>query len=96
VQKYCCIKLRGSKQCRAEVSTILFLLFQTTPVTGMTYMAGIWNALKNDNMTAHDSRTVVDNLLAAALPGFTRIQPDALGRCIINETKSLAEYNRMR
>ncbi len=59
------------------------------PITDMT---GIWNVLKNDTMTPHDRVvifTVVDNLLAAAQPGFTRIQQDALGRCIINEAKSL-------
>jgi hypothetical protein len=59
----------------------------------ITDMAGIWNALKNDNMTAHDRKVVsivVDNLLAYAKPGFTRIQQDALGRCIMNEVKSLS------
>jgi hypothetical protein len=59
----------------------------------ITDMAGIWNVLKNDNMTAHDRMVVlavVDNLLAGAQPGFTRIQQDALGRCIINEVKSLS------
>jgi len=59
----------------------------------ITDMAGIWNMLKNDNMTAHDRKVVsivVDNLLASAKPGFTRIQQDALGRCIINEVKSLS------
>jgi hypothetical protein len=59
----------------------------------ITDMAGICNALKNDNMTAHDRKVVsivVDNLLASAKPGFTRIQQDALGRCIINEVKSLS------
>jgi hypothetical protein len=59
----------------------------------ITDMAGIWNVLKNDNMTAHDRMvvlTVVDNLLEGAQPGFTRIQQDALGRCIINEVKSLS------
>jgi hypothetical protein len=58
----------------------------------ITDMGGIWNVLKNDNMTPHDRKvvlTVVDNLLAAVQPGFTRIQQDALGRCIINEAKSL-------
>jgi hypothetical protein len=58
----------------------------------ITDMAGIWNVLKNDNMTPHDRKVVlavVDNLLAAVQPGFTRIQQDALGRCIINEAKSL-------
>jgi len=56
-------------------------------------MAGIWNLLKNNNMTAHDRKVisiVVDNLLAAAQPGFTRIQQDTLGRCIINEANSLS------
>ena len=59
----------------------------------ITDMAGIWNMLKNDNMTAHDRKVVsivVDNLLASAKPGFTRIQQDALSRCITNVTNSLA------
>jgi hypothetical protein len=58
----------------------------------ITDMAGIWSVLKNENMTPHDRKvllTVVDNHLAAVQPGFTRIQQDALGRCIIDEAKSL-------
>jgi hypothetical protein len=59
------------------------------PITDIT---GIWNVLKNDTMSVHNRKvvlTVVDNLLAAVQPGFTRMQQDALGRCIINESKSL-------
>jgi hypothetical protein len=56
----------------------------------MNGTAGIWNALKNHNMTPHYSKDVsilVVNLLGEAKPGFTRIQQDALGKCIINEVK---------
>jgi hypothetical protein len=55
-------------------------------------MAGIWNVLKDDDMTAYDRKMVltkVDSLLAAARPGFTQIQQDALSRCITNKTNSL-------
>jgi hypothetical protein len=58
----------------------------------ITDIAGIWSVLKNDTMSAHNRKvvlTVVNNLLATVQPGFTRIQQDTLGRCIINEAKSL-------
>jgi hypothetical protein len=58
----------------------------------ITDMVGIWNALKDDHMTAHDRLIVlyeVNRLLAAAQPGFTKIQQDALSRCITNEVNSL-------
>ena len=58
----------------------------------ITDMAGIWDVLTNGNMTAHDRQMVlteVNSLLAAAQPGFTQIQQDALSRCITNETNSL-------
>ena len=58
----------------------------------ITDMVGIWNVLINENNTAHDRQTVlteVNSLLAAAQPGFTQIQQDALSRCITNETNSL-------
>ena len=54
--------------------------------------AGIWNLMNDGNMTAHDRKMVlteVNSLLAAAKPGFTQIQQDALSRCITNETNSL-------
>ncbi len=55
-------------------------------------MAGFWNAMQDDNMTRH-SRLVgvseLNSLLAASKPGFTKIQQDALSRCITNETNSL-------
>ena len=55
-------------------------------------MVGIWDVLINGNMTAHDRQIVlteVNSLLAAAQPGFTQIQQDALSRCITNATNSL-------
>lgn len=60
------------------------------PINGT---AGIWNVLKNNNMSPHYRKVVsiiLVNLLAAAKPGFTRIQQDALGKCIVNEVKSLS------
>ena len=58
----------------------------------VTDMVGIWTVLINENNTARDRQTVlteVNSLLAAAQPGFTQIQQDALSRCITNETNSL-------
>ncbi len=60
--------------------------------SSITDIAGIWNAVINGNMTAHDRKIilgVVDNILAAAQPGFTQIQQHALSRCIANEVNSL-------
>jgi hypothetical protein len=58
----------------------------------ITNMTGIWNVVINGNMTAHDRKIVfgvIDNILAAAQPGFTQLQQNALGRCITNEVNSL-------
>jgi len=58
----------------------------------VTDMVGIWTVLINENNTARDRQTAlteVNSLLAAAQPGFTQIQQDALSRCITNETNSL-------
>ena len=58
----------------------------------ITDMVGIWNVLINENNTAHDRQTVlteVNSLLAAAQPGFTQTQQQALSRCITNATNSL-------
>ena len=58
----------------------------------ITDMAGIWDVMKNGNMTRHDRQAVLDevnSLLAAAKPGFTKIQQDALSTCIITEANSL-------
>jgi hypothetical protein len=55
-------------------------------------MAAFWNAMQDDNMTRH-SRLVgvseLNSLLAAAKPGFTKVQQDLLNRCITNEVNSL-------
>jgi hypothetical protein len=59
------------------------------PITNMT---GIWDVLKDESMTAYDRNVIlteVNSLLAAAQPGFTQIQQDALSKCITNETNSL-------
>ena len=66
-----------------------YIVVGSGPVTDMAW---IWNVLKDGNMTAYDRKMVlteVDNLLAAAQPGFTQTQQDALSRCITNETNSL-------
>jgi hypothetical protein len=58
----------------------------------ITDMEGMWNLMKNGNMTRHDRQLVLDevnSLLAAAKPGFTKIQQDALSLCITEETNSL-------
>lgn len=58
----------------------------------ITDMAGIWDVLKDGNMTAHTRKMVlteVNSLLAAAQPGFTQIQQDALSFCITDETNAL-------
>jgi hypothetical protein len=58
----------------------------------ITDIVGIWNVLINENNTAHDRQTVlteVNSLLAAAQPGFTQTQQEALSRCITNATNSL-------
>jgi hypothetical protein len=58
----------------------------------ITDMEGIWDLLKSESMTAYDRNlilTEVKSLLAAAKPGFTQIQQDALSKCITDETNSL-------
>jgi hypothetical protein len=58
----------------------------------ITDMEGIWNLMKNGNMTRHDRQLVLDevnSLLAAAQPEFTQIQQNALSFCITSETNSL-------
>jgi len=55
-------------------------------------MAGIWNVMNNANMTRHDRQLVLDDvnhLLAAAKPGFTKIQQNALSLCITTKVNSL-------
>jgi hypothetical protein len=58
----------------------------------ITDMEGVWDLMKNGNMTRHDRQLVLDevgSLLAAAKPGFTQVQQDALSSCITEETNSL-------
>jgi hypothetical protein len=58
----------------------------------ITDMAGIWDVMQNGNMTRHDRQAVLDevnSLLAAAKPGFTKIQQDALSTCITADANSL-------
>jgi hypothetical protein len=58
----------------------------------ITDMAGIWDVMQNGNMTRHDRQAVLDevnSLLAAAKPGFTKIQQDVLMTCITTEANSL-------
>jgi hypothetical protein len=58
----------------------------------VTDMARVWDVMKNANMTRYDRQLVLDDvnhLLAAAKPGFTKIQQDALSLCITTEVNSL-------
>ncbi len=58
----------------------------------ITDMEGIWNLMENGSMTRYDRQLVLDeinSLLAAAQPGFTQIQQDALSFCITDETNAL-------
>ncbi len=58
----------------------------------ITDMEGIWNLMENGSMTRYDRQLVLDeinSLLAAAQPGFTQIQQDALSFCIADETNAL-------
>jgi hypothetical protein len=58
----------------------------------ITDMEGIWNLMKNEVMTRNDRQLVLDeinSILAAAQPGFTKIQQDALSFCITDETNAL-------
>ena len=55
-------------------------------------MEGIWNLMKNQNMTRYDRQLVLDevnSLLADAKPGFTKMQNDELSSCITTELNSL-------
>ena len=55
-------------------------------------MAGVWDVMKNANMTRYDRQLVLDdinNLLTSAKPGFTKMQHDALSLCITTELNSL-------
>ena len=58
----------------------------------ITDMEGIWNLMENEVMTRNDRQLVLDeinSILAAAQPGFTQIQQDALSFCFTDETNSL-------
>jgi hypothetical protein len=58
----------------------------------ITDMEGVWNLMENGLMTRYDRQLVLDevnSLLAAAQPGFTQIQLDALSFCITSEANSL-------
>jgi len=59
------------------------------PITDMT---GIWDLMNNGNMTRYDRQQVLNeigDLVAAAKPGFTQIQRDALSLCFTTEANSL-------
>ena len=58
----------------------------------VTDMKGIWKLMGNEVMTRNDRQMVlneIDSILAAAQPGFTQIQQDALSFCFIDETDAL-------
>ena len=58
----------------------------------VTDMAGVWDVMKNANMTRYDRQLILDdinNLLTSAKPGFTKMQHDALSLCITTELNSL-------
>ncbi len=58
----------------------------------ITDMEGVWNLMENGLMTRYDRQLVLDevnSLLAAAKPGFTQAQLDALTFCIISEANAL-------
>ncbi len=58
----------------------------------ITDMDKVWNLMENEIMTRNDRQLVLDeinSILAAAQPGFTQIQQDALSFCITDETNSL-------
>jgi hypothetical protein len=63
------------------------------PAKPITDIPGIWDMLNNGNMTQYDRfhlfLTVVNHNLAAARPGFTQIQQNALSRCISDEVNTL-------
>ena len=55
-------------------------------------MNGVWDLMKNQNMTRHDRQLVLDevnNLMADAKPGFSQLQQNALSLCIATELNSL-------
>lgn len=55
-------------------------------------MNGVWDLMKNQNMTRHDRQLVLDEvttLLTEVKPGFTKLQQDALSLCIATELNSL-------
>jgi hypothetical protein len=58
----------------------------------ITDMNGVWDLMKSEVMTRNDRQLVLDeinSILAAAQPGFTQIQQDALSFCITDETNAL-------
>lgn len=58
----------------------------------ITDMKGVWDLMKSEVMTRNDRQLVLDeinSMLAAAQPGFTQIQQDALSFCITDETNAL-------
>ena len=58
----------------------------------ITDMNGVWDLMKSEDMTRNDRQLVLDeinSILAAAQPGFTQIQQDALSFCITDETNAL-------
>lgn len=55
-------------------------------------MNGVWDLMKNQNMTRHDRQVALDEvntLLTEAKPGFTKLQNDQLSLCITTELNSL-------
>lgn len=55
-------------------------------------MNGVWDLMKNQNMTRHDRQVALDEintLLTEAKPGFTSLQNDQLSLCITTEFNSL-------
>ena len=58
----------------------------------ITDMNSVWDLMKSEVMTRNDRQLVLDeinSILAAAQPGFTQIQQDALSFCITDETNAL-------
>jgi hypothetical protein len=58
----------------------------------ITDMKGVWGLMKSEDMTRNDRQLVLDeinSILAAAQPGFTQIQQDALSFCFADETTAL-------
>ena len=67
--------------------------FPEDPAKPITNTLGIWDLLNNGNMTQYDRfhlfETEVNHNLAAARPGFTQIEQNALSRCITDEVNTL-------